>query len=67
MTDTIDPKLTDKRTAARHLASGRLDEKAFDRYLKNLPDCADKLAPVETTMFDGSGDAAAEGTPFKGK
>lgn len=50
MADTIDPKHLDKRTAERYLRSGQLDEKAFERHIKGLPDVAEKSAPVETAM-----------------
>ena len=52
MADTLDPKHLDKRTAERYLRSGQLDEKAHEKYLKGLPDLAEKAAPVETTMAD---------------
>jgi len=32
------------------LRNGQLDEKEYERYLKNLPDAADKAASVETVM-----------------
>jgi hypothetical protein len=50
MADTLDPKFLDKRTAERYLRSGQLDDKAFERYLKSLPDVSDKAAPVETAI-----------------
>jgi hypothetical protein len=50
MADTLDPKHLDKRTAERYLRSGLLDEKAYERHLKNLPDVADKGTIVETAM-----------------
>ncbi|MBN1203542.1 MAG: hypothetical protein JXB05_01280 [Myxococcaceae bacterium] len=52
MADTLDPKHLDKRTAERYLRSGQLDEKAYERHLKSLPDVADKAAPVATAMED---------------
>ena len=52
MAEPLDPKNIDKRTAARHLAQGELDEKAWDRYLKSLPDVSEKAATVETVMAD---------------
>ncbi|HVP61753.1 MAG TPA: hypothetical protein VMT11_14415 [Myxococcaceae bacterium] len=52
MAEPLDPKSIDKRTAARYLAQGDLDEKAWDRYLKSLPDVSEKAAPVETVMAD---------------
>ena len=52
MADTPDSKYLDKRTAERYLRAGLLDEKSFERYLKALPDVAEKSVPVETTMTD---------------
>jgi hypothetical protein len=59
MPEDLDPKNVDKRIADRHIRAGRLDEKAWDKYLKSLPDAGDKAAPVESTMsddFDGDDD-----------
>lgn len=56
MADTVDPKYLDKRTAERYLRSGQLDEKAFERHVKGLPDVADKATPVETFMDDDVAD-----------
>ena len=50
MADTLDPKHLDKRTAERYLRSGQLEEKAYERHLKGLPDVAEKSVPVETAM-----------------
>ena len=50
MSDTMNPRHLDKRTAERYLRSGQLDEKAWEKHLKSLPDLADKAAPVETVM-----------------
>ena len=52
MAEPLDPKDIDKRTAARYLAQGEVDEKAWDRYLKSLPDVSEKAAQVETVMAD---------------
>jgi hypothetical protein len=52
MADSADPKYLDKRTAERYLRSGHLDEKAYERHIKGLPDAADKAVPVETLMVD---------------
>ena len=52
MAEPLDPKNIDKRTAARSLAVGEVDEKAWDRYLKSLPDVSEKAAQVETVMAD---------------
>jgi hypothetical protein len=50
MADTLDSRLIDRRTWDRYLRNGELDEKEYERYLKNLPDVAGKAAPVETVM-----------------
>jgi hypothetical protein len=50
MSDTIDPKLLDKRTASRFLKKGMLAEKDYERFLKSLPDLADKAESVEATI-----------------
>jgi len=50
MADTMDPKFLDKRTAERYLRSGQLDEKAYERHIKSLPDVAEKAATVETAI-----------------
>ena len=52
MAEPLDPKNLDKRTAARYLAQGEVDDKAWDRYLKSLPDVTEKAAQVETVMAD---------------
>ena len=52
MAEPLDPKNIDKRTAARSLAQGDVDEKAWERYLKSLPDVSEKAAQVETMMAD---------------
>jgi hypothetical protein len=60
MADTLDPKFLDKRTAERYLRSGQLDDKAYERHLKGLPDVSDKAATVETAIdaedFDADDD-----------
>ena len=50
MAEPLDPKNIDKRTAARHLAQGELDEKAWERHVKALPDLADQSVAVDTRM-----------------
>ncbi|WP_224249667.1 hypothetical protein [Hyalangium gracile] len=65
MADTLDPKHLDKRTAERYLRSGQLDEKAYERHIKGLPDVAEKAVPVETAMdgdeFESDEDDIDEG------
>lgn len=43
-------KLIDRRTVARYLRKGVVDEKDYERYLKALPDVADQAVPVEAAM-----------------
>jgi len=52
MPDTVDPKLVDKRTAERYLREGQLDQKAYERFLKTLPDVVEKSEPVTTSMAE---------------
>jgi hypothetical protein len=67
MSEQLDPKLLDKRTAERHLRTGKLDDKLWDKHLKSLPDVAEKAVAVESTMADvddeeeEDDDAAGEG------
>ncbi len=50
MSDTLENKLVDKRVARRYVRKGQLDEKDYERYLKNLPDVADQAVPVESEV-----------------
>jgi hypothetical protein len=50
MSDTINPRHLDKRTAERYIRSGQLDEKEWEKHLKSLPDLAEKAASVDTVM-----------------
>jgi len=50
MAETLDARLIDRRTWDRYLRNGQLDEKEYERYLKNLPDVAEKGTTVETVM-----------------
>ena len=52
MADPFDARLYDKRTAARHIRLGLLDEKAYEKYMKSLPDLADQALPVESALDD---------------
>ena len=64
MADTLDPKHLDKRTIARYVRYGHVDEKAYEKHMKGLPDLAERTAPVETKMDedgdDDESDAADE-------
>ena len=70
MADSMDPKNADKRTATRYIEMGLLDEKAYEKHVKSLPDAAEKSAVIETVMDDvdleddedeGDEDEGAEG------
>ena len=52
MSDVIDPRYSDKRTAERYIKSGQLDEKVWEKHMKNLPDVAEKGEPVEANLSD---------------
>ncbi len=52
MSDPIDSKYLDKRTAERYQRTGKIDDKAWEKHLKGLPDVAEKAAPVEASMGD---------------
>jgi hypothetical protein len=56
----LDPKDVDKRTWQRYARQGLLDEKAYERHLKSLPDLAEKAVSVETVMFENEEDGADE-------
>jgi len=58
----IENKLIDRRTSARYLRKGVLDEKDYERYLKSLPDLADQAVPVEAAM-EGEDDFDDEDDP----
>lgn len=46
----IDLRYTDKRTAERYLRMGLLDEKAYEKHLKSLPDLLEKASKIEATL-----------------
>ena len=56
MAENIDMSKLDKRTAERYVRSGLLDEKAYERYLKSLPDLSEKSTIIDTVMpIEGEG------------
>ncbi len=62
MADTLDPKHLDKRTLARYVRSGQVDEKLLEKHLKGLPDLTDRQSQVETKMDeDGDDDLSDAG------
>lgn len=52
MSDTPDFKLIDKRVAQRHMKTGLIDEKQYEKYLKTLPDVAEKAESVASNIYD---------------
>lgn len=48
----LDPRYMDKRTVARYIAQGLVDEKAWEKHLKSLSDVAEKATRVETVSED---------------
>lgn len=47
MSDTIETKYSDKRTVERYIRMGQVDEKAWEKHLKSLPDVAEKGERVQ--------------------
>lgn len=43
----IDARYSDKRTVERYMKLGLIDEKAFEKHLKSLPDVAEKGERVQ--------------------
>jgi hypothetical protein len=66
MTDPHETKTIDKRVVHRYVRKGIVDEKEYDKHLKNLPDLADKAAPVEASIegeeLDDDDDDETEGS-----
>ncbi len=60
MAETQDNKTVDKRVVLRYVRKGIVDEKDYEKLLKNLPDLAEKAAPVEASIegedLDDEGD-----------
>jgi hypothetical protein len=50
MTDSHDNRILDKRVVHRYVRKGTVDEKDYEKHLKNLPDLADQAAPVEASI-----------------
>lgn len=61
MSDTIDPKFTDKRTVERYMKSGQVEEKAWEKHIKGLPDLSDKAVKVESSLNDVDDDEGDDG------
>jgi hypothetical protein len=70
MADQPENKLVDKRVAHRYVRKNLLEEKEYERYLKTLPDLAERAVAVEASMDhsadepdEGDEEDAAEATP----
>ena len=50
MADEIDRKLLDKRVAQRYVKKGVLDEKEYEKHLKNLPDLEAQALPLDADL-----------------
>ncbi len=50
MSETLDPKMFDKRVVQRFIKKGLLPEKELERHLKSLPDLAEQADQVEATI-----------------
>jgi hypothetical protein len=48
----LDPRYLDKRTVARYITQGLVDEKAYEKHVKTLTDVAEKATRVETVSED---------------
>lgn len=72
MADILEPQNADKRTWERYVRQGLLDEKAYEKHVKSLPDVAEKGASISTVMeedqfddqFDSETDADDEAEAF---
>ncbi len=50
MPDQFETKNVDKRVVQRYVKKGVVDEKDYEKHVKNLPDLADQAAPVEASI-----------------
>ncbi len=50
MADNPENRLVDRRVVQRYLKKGVLDDKAYEQYLKRLPDVSDRSVPVESEI-----------------
>jgi hypothetical protein len=60
MAETQENRTVDKRVVHRYVKKGIVDEKDYEKLIKNLPDLAEKAAPVEASIegedLDDEGD-----------
>lgn len=65
MADPLENKTVDKRVVHRYVRKGVVDDKDYEKHLKNLPDLADRATPVEASIegedLDDDGDDAEGG------
>jgi hypothetical protein len=54
--DQKTPRLFDVRTIERNIRKGLTTRKDYEKYLKSLPDAAEKAAPLETSADEGLDD-----------
>ena len=50
MADPHENKTIDKRVVHRYVRKGIVDEKDYEKHIKNLPDLAEQAAPVEASI-----------------
>jgi hypothetical protein len=50
MADPIETKQLDKRVAHRYVRKGLLEDKEWEKHIKNLPDLAAQAVPLEASM-----------------
>jgi hypothetical protein len=51
-----DPRFWDVRTLQRRLRRGQVSKKDYEKFLKSLPDVADKVAPTADFVDDDDDD-----------
>jgi hypothetical protein len=50
-----DPRFWDVRLLERRLRKGQISKKDYEKYLKSLPDAAEKQAPIDLAAVDDEG------------
>ena len=55
-----DPRFWDVRTLERRLRRGQINKKDYEKYLKSVPDAAEKKAPIDLDE-DDEDDVGANG------
>jgi hypothetical protein len=54
-------RLFDNRTVERNIRKGLVSRKDYEKFLKTLPDAAEKAAPADATLDDDDDDDIDEG------